>query len=159
MRNSLITQVLAAFAILLNLGWCKKSDCYYNKWPVYVGDKYQETKTSCLFFDELYWLVIAAGTATDKDSRGYPTTTGFVYALDSKANWVWGNTFYNETDHINTIDKCSLSSDEKSLAVFGELNNSPAIFTIDIETGRIQEHIYINYESRRAKIVLSAIYV
>ena len=140
--NYLILQVLAACTLLCELGCCSKT-CQTNMWPIYAGGRAQETMTSCLVYDRLHRFVIAGGTATDMDITGEQIRTGFVYALDVQGNWMWSHTFYNETDHMNEISKCILTSDEASLAVFGKLNNLPAIFTMDLEFGQVQDHVYI----------------
>ena len=64
-------------------------------WPVYSGDRAQDTLVNCFVYDEVHEFVIVGGTSTDSTNTNAPISTGFAYALDLEGNWMWSNTFYN----------------------------------------------------------------
>lgn len=62
--------------------------------PVTVGGSRDET-VNCVVSDGENEIVIVGGNTESPDFGPAYSSYGFLYAIDLKGNWVWGNNFVN----------------------------------------------------------------
>ena len=65
---------------------------------------------------------IAGGKTTSSNFAPAENDHGFVYALDSYGNWMWGNFFYNVSYAISDVSACKMSSANSLITVLGLAN-------------------------------------
>ena len=83
--------------------------CGYKVFPIFAGGSSNEY-IRCMTYDNTSDYIIAAGKTTSNDFAPAQNDHGFIYALDSSGNWIWGNFFYNVSYAVSTINGCKMSS-------------------------------------------------
>lgn len=68
-----------------------------------------------------------------------------MFAIDILGNWKWGKFFYNVSYAVSDVSGCQMSSDGKSMSIFGMGNSQPIVMDINTETGSINRFISIEY--------------
>ena len=75
-----------------------------------------------MLYDETSDYIIAAGKTNSNNFAPAQNDHGYIFALDSLGNWMWGNFFYNVSYSVSTITGCKLSSDKSYITVLGLAN-------------------------------------
>lgn len=122
--------------------------CAYDLFPTFIGGLTGSEKIGCFLYDEKNDIILLGGNTTSDDFAPATNNHGFLLAIDSKSNWLWGNFFYNVSYPISDIYGCSMSSDGNSLAVIAMGNSQPVIMNINPFDGVINTFISIEYEGR-----------
>lgn len=92
--------------------------CNYKIFPIFAGGSKDET-LNCLSYDSSSQLFIAGGKSTSSNFAPAENDHGFVYALDTTGNWIWGNFFYNVSYAVSEVTACKMSSKNTYLSILG----------------------------------------
>ena len=148
-RHTLFT--LSCFALTLTLVSAETCSSEFNLYPVYAGGSGQEF-VNCIIHDEVNHLMILGGNTTSTDFSLFDPSTsessGFLYALDYRGNWMWGIQFSNLTNSIATITGCHMSSDGAELSLLARNSlETPTVIVIEPADGRINQFYSLEYRS------------
>lgn len=112
--------------------------------PIYAGGSSKEN-VNCFIYDDKTDTVIIAGNTTSGDFSPAANDHGFVIALDTSGNWLWGKFFYNLSYALSDVSGCQMSSDGTELALLGMGNSQPVMMTIDTGTGAVNKYISLEW--------------
>ena len=68
---------------------------------------------SCIVYDRVNERIIVGGTTRSNDFGPGNVNYGFLYAMSLEGDWTWGNYYRSQSEQIDEITACSLSSDEQ----------------------------------------------
>ena len=126
------------------------ADCSADYFPVYSGGLRAEV-VNCFLYDDTSSLIIVGGESNSADyvgggfqSDARTSVHGFLYALDLDGNWQWGRQYFNGPNVVTNITGCQMSSNKKSLSVFGMQSHTvPIVMDIDPLNGKTKRYTEI----------------
>ena len=92
---------------------------------------------SCLVYDPANELLIVGGHTRSNDFGPANSPHGFLYAINLAGDWTWGNYFYNQTQSVQAITGCQLSSDGASIVALGSSRDQVVMLVLDGANGRV----------------------
>ena len=95
-------------------------------------------------YDPTSDYIIAAGKTNSNNFAPAQNDHGYIYALDTSGNWMWGNFFYNVSYAVSTITGCKMSSANTYVTVFGIANSLPIIMTLNKADGSINTFLTVS---------------
>lgn len=98
---------------------------------------------NCMLYDEGSDFIITAGKTNSNNFAPAQNDHGYIFALDTKGNWMWGNFFYNVSYAVSTITGCKMSSKNSYLTIFGVANSLPIIMILNKADGSINTFLTI----------------
>ena len=100
---------MLTFVVFASLHTTFANTCDASLFPVYAGGSNQEF-VNCFIFDEKNDFMIVGGNSTSGDfAYENNVPTGFLYAIDLNANWMWGNYYSSDSFYdlgLSTISGC-----------------------------------------------------
>lgn len=144
---------LVALAGMSSVASAQMSEqCASNIFPIYAGGSKKE-QVNCFVYDPKNEMIIVGGSTNSEDFAPAANDHGYLFALDMAGNWQWGKFFYNVSYAISDISGCQLSSDGRSLTVFGQGNSQPVIMDMETKDGAIKKYISLEYKDTSEEVV------
>jgi hypothetical protein len=116
--------------------------CNYKEFPVFAGGEKEEVM-KCMDLDPTNNFFIAGGKTQSSDFAPAENYHGYIFALDSNGNWMWGNFFYNVSYAISDVTACKMSSANGLITVLGQANQKPIVMFLNKNDGSINKFITI----------------
>ena len=116
--------------------------CLYNMFPIFAGGSSNEY-INAMLYDESSDYILLGGSTTSPNFAPAQNQHGFLFALDSTGNWVWGNFFYNVSYAVSTVSGVKMSSANSYVTVMGVANSMPIIMLLEKSTGSIDTFLTI----------------
>jgi hypothetical protein len=104
-----------------------------------INDDYLQ----CMVFDDSTQTLIAAGKTNSNNFAPAQNDHGYIFALDTSGNWMWGNFFYNVSYAVSTVTGCKLSSNGTYLSIFGIANSLPIVMLLNKNDGSIKTFLTV----------------
>ncbi len=114
----------------------------YKRFPIVAGGSADET-VQCMLYDKDSGHIITAGKTNSNNFAPAQNDHGYIFALDTQGNWMWGNFFYNVSYAVSTITGCKMSSKNTYLTIFGVANSLPVIMLLNKEDGSINTFLTV----------------
>lgn len=144
------------FTISMSATWQANAEmtdvCQYKLFPIFAGGTSKEY-VNCFAYDPNTELIIVGGNTTSEDFAPAANDHGYLFAIDILGNWKWGKFFYNVSYAVSDVSGCQLSSDGKSMSIFGMGNSQPVVMDIATETGSINRFISMEYKDTSDDVV------
>jgi hypothetical protein len=135
--------------------------CQYKRFPIIAGGSSDE-RIQCLMYDSTKDYMIMGGKTNSNNFAPAQNDHGYIYALDTDGNWMWGNFFYNVSYAVSTITGCKMSSQDTYVTVFGIANSLPVIMLLNKDDGSINTFLTIatvqTYTTTPSFVTSSAFY-
>jgi len=83
-------------------------------------------------------FTFVGGTTKSPDWAPAQNPHGFIYAISSTGDWMWGHFFYNVSYAVSEIDGMHMSQNGTYLTCLGLSNTKPILMNLEPKTGQIK---------------------
>lgn len=134
---------MMALLLATSVSAMNNSACSYKMFPIFAGGSKTE-EVRAVEVDPISQYIFVGGKTDSSNFAPAENPHGYVYAVNSNGDWMWGQFFYNVSYAVSQIDGIMMSQNNTVVNCFGQANNKPIIMNLNKAKGQIQKFFTID---------------